>query len=569
MSDMRRMVVLICFMISSFLPMMSQENEDIKHIAELLAVEPEELEEDEVERLSVLLKRPVLLNIASQEELNSWGIFTRFQVASLMDYRDRTGPCLSFMELAALNGFGEDFVSRIRPFVSLESLPDLGGRTDHEFTERFSWRYTPGLQRYGYTSRYKLKVGELMNASVSINRSLDADKLAPDSFCAGVEVRLKKIPLSLLAGDFNARFGQGLTLWTGSNFTSLNAPASFMKRNFGVTPSSSFTGANVLTGMAGEYTSGPWSFTVIAAMPGIKTLKTKPEELKFLPAFNLTYGWKNGLAGFTHFLEFSGVRSELYIPAMRTSCDLSICVKGVDVFSEIMFDWVGQRPSAIVGIVTPVGDDCSVAALARALDSEYGLNASWSLKKKRLSGSMSTDMTLYTVPKDKTQDKSLQFRYHTQWQFLFSEFWQLNLRLTERVRNWGQMFRTDMRADLSWKSGNYSLTYRANILHCVDLACLTYLEGGVKRGKLSAYLRQGAFFVDNWDDRIYAYERDVPGAYNSPAFYGRGLWTSFLASWKPVRWCRLYLRAGVTTYPFMEEKKPGKAELRFQSVFDF
>ena len=45
---MRRMVVLICFMISSFLPMMSQENEDIKHIAELLAVEPEELEDEVV-----------------------------------------------------------------------------------------------------------------------------------------------------------------------------------------------------------------------------------------------------------------------------------------------------------------------------------------------------------------------------------------------------------------------------------------------------------------------------------------------------------------------------------------
>ena len=75
--------------------------------------------------------------------------------------------------------------------------------------------------------------------------------------------------------------------------------------------------------------------------------------------------------------------------------------------------------------------------------------------------------------------------------------------------------------------------------------------------------------MDNWDDRIYAYERDVPGAYNSPAFYGRGMWSSFIASWKPAEWCKLYLRAGVTIYPFMEEKKPGKAELRFQSVFDF
>jgi hypothetical protein len=101
------------------------------------------------------------------------------------------------------------------------------------------------------------------------------------------------------------------------------------------------------------------------------------------------------------------------------------------------------------------------------------------------------------------------------------------------------------------------------------MAWLTYIEGGTKKEKLSAYIRQGFFVVDNWDDRIYAYERDVPGAYNSPAFYGRGMWSSFIASWKPAEWCKLYLRAGVTIYPFMEEKKPGKAELRFQSLFDF
>jgi hypothetical protein len=83
------------------------------------------------------------------------------------------------------------------------------------------------------------------------------------------------------------------------------------------------------------------------------------------------------------------------------------------------------------------------------------------------------------------------------------------------------------------------------------------------------YLRQGAFIVDHWDDRIYAYERDAPGCFNSPAFYGRGVWTSFMASFKFSRWCKLYLRAGYTSYPFMKENKPGKAELRFQSVFDF
>ena len=566
---MRRMIFLISCLILTCYPISAQDNEDIKFIAKLLTVDPEELEEDEVERLSALLKRPVLLNIASQDELNSCGIFTRFQVASLMDYRKRSGPCLSFMELSALNGFGEDFVTKIKPFVSLESLPDLSGRNSQEFTERISWRYTPGLGRYGYASRYKIKVGEFITASVACNRSLDAGKVAPDAVCASAEVRFKKMPASLVIGDFNARFGQGLAMWTGSNFTSLNTPSSFMKRNFGATPTSSFTGNNVMTGLAGEYNFDRWSLTILAAMPGIKSIKAKPEKVRFLPACNLTYGWKNGQTGLTHYLEFAGLASALYIPNMKTSFDYSMCVQGVDTFSEIMYDWVKQQISLIAGVVSPVGDGGSVAAMFRALDSEYALSASGSLIKKSFTGSVASDVTLYTVRKDKTQNRRLQFKFHTQWQYNMTDCWQLNVRLTERIRSWGQMLRTDLRTDLTWKSEMYSLSYRFNVLQSKDQAWLTYLEGGVKREKLSAYFRQGFFVVDNWDDRIYVYERDVPGAYNSPAFYGRGMWTSFIISLKTSQRCKLYFRTGITTYPFMEEEKPGKAELRFQSVFDF
>ena len=564
-----RMIILMCFMIAFAFSLRAQENEDMKHIARLLAEDPEDLSEDEVERLSALLKHPLPLNISTEEVLNSCGIFTRYQVASLMDYRKRSGPCMSFMELAALNGFGEEFVERIKPFVSLEVLPELEGRTSHEFTGRASWRYSPGSDRYGYTSRYKLKIGEQLSASVSCNRSLDADNPAPDAFCASVEARFRKVPVSLVAGDFNARFGQGLALWSGSDFSSLNTPSAFMKRNYGVTASSSYTGTSVLTGVAGEYSIGRWCLTAFAAVPGIKDVKRKPEKVKLLPACNLTYGWKNGQAGVTHYIEFAGLNTGMYIPSMRTSGDFAICVKGVDLFSEVMLDWVACRPSAIAGVVAPVGDGGSVAALGKVLEDEYDLAVSGSMKRRRISGSVSSNLSFYTVPKVDTQDRSLQLKFHTQWQYLFSDAWQLTVRLTERLRTWGQMFRTDLRSDLAWKSDVFSLTYRINVLQCDGIAWLTYLEGGVKRGKFASYLRQGFFVVDDWDDRIYAYERDVPGAYNVPAFYGRGMWTSLMTSWKPTQWCRLYLRTGLTTYPFMQEKKPGKAELRFQSVFDF
>ena len=145
----------------------------------------------------------------------------------------------------------------------------------------------------------------------------------------------------------------------------------------------------------------------------------------------------------------------------------------------------------------------------------------------------------------------------------------MDLRLTERVRSWGRMFRTDIRSDLDWYGDFFTASMRLNFLKCAGLSALGYLEGGFRKEGLSLYLRQGMFRVDDWEDRIYVYERDAPGCFNVPAFYGRGVWTSFVASWKFSRWGKVCFRASGTAYPFMKEKKPGKAELRLQFVFDF
>ena len=74
---------------------------------------------------------------------------------------------------------------------------------------------------------------------------------------------------------------------------------------------------------------------------------------------------------------------------------------------------------------------------------------------------------------------------------------------------------------------------------------------------------------DKWDDRIYVYERDAPGSFNVPAFYGRGLWTSLYCSCKVTKWGKLYCRTSYVSYPFMEKKKPGKAELKLMMTVKF
>ena len=547
----------------------AQNSDEVSAISALLSVDPEDLSEEEMEKYSGLLKHRVMLNVASEKELSSTGLFTKFQIASLLDYRLRSGPCMSYMELASLDGFGADYVDRVTPFISLTTRPDVGGRTFHEVTARASLRADAERLRYGYSTRYKLKVGNRMNASFACTRSLDADSPLPDALCGSIEGRFKKLPLTFVVGDLNARFGQGLVMWTGSDFNSLNAPSAFMKRAFGVTPSASYSGNNVPTGFSSELALRRMTVTAFVTAPGIKSITETPEKLKLAPGINLTWVFRNGQVGMTHYQEFADMKSNLCIPVMRTSADVSMCIGGVDVFSEFMYDWVEQRLSGTAGVITPVGQYLTMAARLKYADLEYSMAVAAAIKKRKLNCSLSSELVMYSESKAKNQDRSIQLKMNALCQLNCFDFLELKFRMTERVRSWGHRFRTDARLDLTCPLSQFVLTGRVNMLNCDGTSFLTYIEGGYKTGGWAVYLRQGLFVVDDWDDRIYVYERDAPGCYNVPAFYGRGLWTSFMCSYKLSHLCRLYFRAGYTTYPLMTEKKPGKAELRFQSVFDF
>jgi hypothetical protein len=113
------------------------------------------------------------------------------------------------------------------------------------------------------------------------------------------------------------------------------------------------------------------------------------------------------------------------------------------------------------------------------------------------------------------------------------------------------------------------MTVRTDIVKGDGFAWAGYLEGGYKGKRLSFYMREGIFFVDAWNDRIYIYERDIPGYYNVPAMYGRGMWSSVTGTYQFSNHVKANLRAAYTCYPFMKEKKPGKAELKFQLSFRF
>ncbi len=573
---------------------------------------PEDLNPYEVERLEDMLEHPLRINQVSASKLADSGLFTNYQAASLTDYIRRHGDVMSFMELAAVDGFGEDFAGKIAPFISLESsgLDKGTSRIRNEVSLRTSLKNDKAAT---YGLKYRQTGGERLSAGLAVSRTSDSKNYAPDAFSGHLAYYMKRWQGKIILGDFNARFGQGLALWNGLNFNTLTNPSSFMKRPSGISPSSSFTGNYSLRGLAADIQTGRFKLSAFAAVKGLEQLKDF-QSIDLIPAANIAMLFRNGQISLIHYMDFSftpavlsgnsaatpvalsGSSSTLKvnsatlskppkttIPEMTTSADFAFCIKGTDIYGEIAYDWVETSVSSLFGVTSRLAGKVPMAAMLRYCPSkEYAASIATELSAgknisvngaegfgstvKRHKLELSADAIYYPVPKSETSEKSLQLKFQSRWDVMISNSVRAELRLSERFRTWGEPFRTDLRADFKYFSKYVYTTIRLNALHSKNLAFLTYAEGGYRTEKLSLYLRQGFFRIDNWDDRIYAYERDAPGSFNVPAYYGRGLWTAATLSWKSTRWGKLYFRAAYTVYPFPATKKPGRAELKLQLV---
>ena len=107
---------------------LSAQSEEVLQAARYLsgASSDEEADEFWISRLETLEGRKIRINAAS---VRSEGILSDYLTASLADYRSRSGDILSWEELALVDGFSQELVAVLKPFLSLESAR-LPGDTD-------------------------------------------------------------------------------------------------------------------------------------------------------------------------------------------------------------------------------------------------------------------------------------------------------------------------------------------------------------------------------------------------------------------------------------------------------
>lgn len=577
---MRRMVLVLAAGLLISAVCAAQHDGEMEKIAAFMGVSSEEeLSEEVVERLSDLIRRQLKINLLPRSRLIASGLFSSYQVASLLDYRQRHGYVLSFSELASVDGFGSRYVELLRPFVSL----DTGGETGvmpvlenlrNDLALRGGCRYSVEELDWQYGLKYGIDVGERFQASIGVTRSRAGRTPAPDFYTASTSYDFKKVDARLVLGDFNARFGQGLLAWNGAFLTSLATPSGFMKKASGVSAVRSFTGSVANTGAAAEFGIGRFTLSAATAVSGLEAIRSKPEKLKFSPLLNVRWWNKIGSVSLTATADFP-CNARHFSPEVSTSVDASLCIRGVNIFGEYVFNWMERKNAFVAGTDFTLSESLRLAALTTW---RQGKQWQWAISGEMAAGegrnhllTFSTDVISHLVPKEKDASSSVQLKSQVRWEWKTPGQLTLRLRLSDRFRTWGVAHRAELRAEVAVPLGMWAVDARTHLLYCRSLAVLGYVEASCKTSQLTARLRVGAFRADNWDDRIYVYEYDIPGSFNVPAYYGRGVWSAFALSWKITYKVRLYARASYIACPFdvPAKQKPGRAELKIQTVFRF
>jgi len=515
----------------------------------------EELGAEEYERYCALAEHPLCINLASSARLGSSGLFSSYQIASLQNYKEESGDILSISELGTVPGFTPEMATALSYFISLESHSPPGARRHRKIRQEAMVR-SSGKDICG---KYHAEAGERAELWLS----------AREKFSGALAIYGKR-PWKLILGDFNARMGQGLLLWSSFSLSGFSTTDAFSKNASGLSGTGSWVPS--WRGLASGYCGRSWQASLAAGIDGT-------------------------LLGSASLLGNSGNLGANFIYGPRgkgASLDWKKSFGHLSCFGEAAF---AASPAGVLGIRWDPAYKLSTVLLARYYPPEYqapmaGAVRSGSKSRDeagiaagiRLSWfSATADMAFHPErwkqhSKNYQQFKSVvsaapQFT-SGRWSFSPSVRWTERMQLSPEGEAFRAAWRNDLRCDLKVSLSGLQGALRVNVLQTGELrpGGLAYLELGyatpsdTARLRLSLHIRGTICSTDGWESRIYAYERNLPGCFSVPAWYGRMQGLSAVAGVKYRRKRirhQFDLRAGLVRYARETGKAP-RAEIKFQ-----
>ena len=636
----------------------------------------EELSEDEWERYRHLADHPLDLNACTRSAMLSSGLFSPFQAASLLDRRMRDGDILSYTELGYTDGFTPELARALSHFVVLRSrnppgkpsVPQLhaslllrtscsgsssvpaaraalqtaaahstsganstaSGKNPSAATSSFaSGKNDPFSGSAAFGIKTAISLEGRLDAFWSARKSYSDRTFGPGTI--SLAIYGKSIPGRILLGDYSARFGQGLLLWSGFSIAGFSSVQSFRRNASGLSASSSFT--RTLHGIGLDLTLGRstisavWSTPVQSTTPRLLALnynhifRTSSTGATLLADPGRLYAasidFRAGLPRLSLSGEFAfellpasasaalapapaSVAASAAVPSLAApAVAASASVAPVSAASAT------PQPDSPAAIFVPAGLLSAVwtpsygtrlAVLARYYPQNWSQLAAsppsaFSTAKDEFGSAFLFQSARYTLSLDLARRLS-----EANWQYRLLASANLPFRLglpgrTQRkvnsstgidgtisVRSLSRFrpsqslpFRQDLRCDLKLELNRLKLNTRCNLLWCRNFAMLGYIEPGFSDQFFSLWFRLTGYSVPSWDDRISTWERDIPGSFTVPARYGKGLalsCTSSLTIQRKRLRHRLNARLSYDVYS-RKETLTRKPELKLQYRMDF
>ncbi len=553
------------------------DGQEFGYIVRLLGADtPEVLDEHDVEQFSAFLSNPLQINFATLSKLASSGLFTQYQVASLLDYRNKNGDILSLSELALVDGFSQERVEALAPFISLYSNALAGqssvrGRvTSNDIALRTAFKTNEGVMDYNYGVKYRLSVNDSFQMGLSTNKPYGLLNAVPSGGSFYFAYYGKRNLGKIVVGDYRLKYGQGLMLWNGFTMSSLSSVESFSRRPSGITPYWSYSGEDSVRGVAADVNVGRFTISASLGMDGLWQYMEKGNDrgVSLMPSMNVTWYGKNAQIGVTGYVGTNEVtaHADSLVNAGGISGDFRWCVKGTDIFGEVTMDALTMQVKAIAGAIFKVTEDIRLAVRGGYAQDEYSLAGACEFRAgdwvqlngrsgfgssvRRHSITLTTENSYFPYKKYGRDEHNYQVRLLLNYKVQASPSVGMGFRVAQRLRSAKEVSRSELRYDLQFSSGDWAANCRLDGTYNKSFGLLSYVEGGWRPEFISIWLRSGLFRIDNWEDRIYVYERDSPGNFNVPAYYGRGYWIAATVGAKVASWCKIYLRASTLQYPW-------------------
>ncbi len=271
-----------------------QINQNVELLSEQMQSEDGDLS-NLTEIYTYLKSHPINLNRAKKEELLEMQLLTDIQINNLIKHREKNGYLMTIYELQSIDGFDLTTIKKIVPFVYVSnnfnstffSTKEMFKDGKHEFVmrmqrvlEKQSGYFTPdSLTKATKPNSYYLGDPNRVFARYrfqynnAVSFALSGEKDAGEQFFKGTQkqgfdfysghVAIKNIRFvkTLVLGDYQATFGQGLTLWQGFAFGKSASPMNIKRYGIGIKPYYSFDENRFFRGAAGTFKLKNFEFT--------------------------------------------------------------------------------------------------------------------------------------------------------------------------------------------------------------------------------------------------------------------------------------------------------------------